>query len=57
MVAVAVVTSARDVIMRRIRDALGSEPPVPEAVPREYRHAGDPVDFDPVERFCVVEAD
>lgn len=50
-------TSARDVVMRRIRDALGPAPPVPEAVAREYRHAGEPVDFDPVERFCEVVAD
>lgn len=50
-------TSARDVVMRRIRDALGPAPPVPQAVPREYRHAGEPVDFDPVERFCEVVAD
>jgi L-lactate dehydrogenase complex protein LldG len=55
-VAVAVST-ARDVVMRRIRDALGSAPPAPADVPREYRHAGDPVDFDPVERFCEVVAD
>jgi L-lactate dehydrogenase complex protein LldG len=55
-VAVAV-SAARDVVMRRIRDALGSAPPAPADVPREYRHAGDPVDFDPVERFCEVVAD
>jgi L-lactate dehydrogenase complex protein LldG len=56
-VEVAIVTSARDVVMRRIRDALGSAPPVPGEVPRAYRHAGEPVDFDPVERFCEVVAD
>jgi L-lactate dehydrogenase complex protein LldG len=50
-------STARDVVMRRIRDALGSAPPAPGDVPREYRHAGEPVDFDPVERFCEVVAD
>src|SRR3954447_25270230 len=50
-------STARDVVMRRIRDALGSSPPVPGDVVREYRHAGEPVDFDPVERFCEVVAD
>jgi L-lactate dehydrogenase complex protein LldG len=56
-VAIAIVTTARDVVMRRIHDALGSAPPAPDDVPREYRHAGEPVDFDPVERFCEVVAD
>jgi L-lactate utilization protein LutC len=56
-VEVAVVTTARDVVMRRIRDALGSAPPVPDEVPRAYRGAGEPVDFDPVELFCEVVAD
>jgi L-lactate utilization protein LutC len=56
-VEVAVVTTARDVVMRRIHDALGSAPPVPDEVPRAYRHAGEPVDFDPVELFCEVVAD
>jgi L-lactate dehydrogenase complex protein LldG len=51
------VSAARDVVMRRIRDALGSAPPVPEEVPRAYRHAGEPVDFEPVDRFCEVVAD
>jgi len=51
------VTTARDVVMRRIRDALGSAPPLPDEVPRAYRHAGEPVDFDPVELFCEVVAD
>jgi L-lactate dehydrogenase complex protein LldG len=50
-------SAARDVVMRRIRDALGSAPPVADEVPRAYRHAGEPVDFDPVERFCEVVAD
>jgi L-lactate dehydrogenase complex protein LldG len=50
-------STAREVVMRRIRDALGSAPPVPDEVPRAYRHAGEPVDFDPVERFCEVVAD
>jgi L-lactate dehydrogenase complex protein LldG len=50
-------SAARDVVMRRIRDALGSAPPAPSEVPRAYRHAGEPVDFDPVERFCEVVAD
>jgi L-lactate dehydrogenase complex protein LldG len=57
VVAVAMSDAARDVVMRRIRDALGSAPPVPGDVPREYRHAGEPVDFDPVERFVEVVAD
>jgi L-lactate dehydrogenase complex protein LldG len=56
-VEVAVLTAARDVVMRRIHDALGSSPPAPAEVPRAYRHAGEPVDFDPVERFCEVVAD
>jgi L-lactate dehydrogenase complex protein LldG len=58
-VAVAIVSAARDVVMRRIHDALGSSPPAAASadVPREYRHAGEPVDFDPVERFCEVVAD
>jgi L-lactate dehydrogenase complex protein LldG len=51
------VTTARDDVLRRIRDALGSTPPAPAEVPREYRHAGEPVAFDPVERFCEVVAD
>jgi L-lactate dehydrogenase complex protein LldG len=50
-------TTARDVVMRRISDALGSAPPVPDEVPRAYRHAGEPVEFDPVELFCEVVAD
>jgi L-lactate dehydrogenase complex protein LldG len=50
-------STARDVVMRRIRDALGSAPPAPGGVPREYRCAGEPVDFDPVELFCEVVAD
>jgi L-lactate dehydrogenase complex protein LldG len=49
--------AARDVVMRRIHDALGASPPAPAEVPREYRHAGEPVDFDPVELFCEVVAD
>ena len=50
-------SAARDVVMRRIRDALGSAPPAPAEVPRAYRQAGEPVAFDPVERFCEVVAD
>ena len=50
-------TAARDTVMRRIRDALGPAPAAPEAVPREYRQADGPVDFDPVERFAEVVAD
>ena len=50
-------SEARAVVMQRIRDALGSSPPAPADVPRAYRHAGEPVDFDPVERFCEVVAD
>jgi L-lactate dehydrogenase complex protein LldG len=49
--------SARDEVMRRIRDALGPAPAAPAAVPRDYRQAGGPIDFDPVERFCEVVAD
>jgi len=45
-------TAARDTVMRRIRDALGPAPEGPDAVPREYRQADGPVDFDPVERFA-----
>jgi L-lactate dehydrogenase complex protein LldG len=51
------VSEARAVVMRRIRDALGSSPPAPAEVPRAYRHAGEPVDFDPVERFVEVVSD
>jgi L-lactate dehydrogenase complex protein LldG len=51
------VSEARAVVMQRIRDALGSSPPAPVEVPRSYRGAGEPVDFDPVERFCEVVAD
>jgi L-lactate dehydrogenase complex protein LldG len=51
------VSAARDEVMRRIRDALGPAPAAPAEVPRAYRHAGEPVDFDPVERFCEVVAD
>ena len=50
-------SEARAVVLQRIRDALGSSPPAPGDVPRAYRHAGDPVDFEPVERFCEVVAD
>jgi L-lactate dehydrogenase complex protein LldG len=50
-------SAARDTVMRRIRDALGPAPAAPETVPREYRQAGEPVDFDPVERFAEVVAD
>jgi L-lactate dehydrogenase complex protein LldG len=49
-------SAARDEIMGRIRSALdGAAPAGP--VPREYRQAGAPVDFDPVERFCERVAD
>jgi L-lactate dehydrogenase complex protein LldG len=51
------VSDARAVVLQRIRDALGSSPPAPAEVPRAYRHAGEPVDFEPVERFCEVVAD
>jgi L-lactate dehydrogenase complex protein LldG len=51
------VSEARAVVMQRIRDALGSSPPAPAEVPRAYRRAGEPVDFEPVERFCEVVAD
>ena len=50
-------SEARAVVMGRIRDALGSSPPAPAEVPRAYRQAGEPVDFDPVERFCEVVSD
>jgi L-lactate dehydrogenase complex protein LldG len=50
--------SARDEIMGRIRSALdGAPPPTAGAIPRDYRQAGAPVDFDPVERFCERVAD
>jgi L-lactate dehydrogenase complex protein LldG len=51
------VSAARDVVMGRIRDALGSSPPAPAEVPRAYRRAGEPVGFEPVELFCEVVAD
>jgi L-lactate dehydrogenase complex protein LldG len=51
------VSEAREVVMGRIRDALGSSPPAPAEVPRSYRRAGEPVGFDPVELFCEVVAD
>jgi L-lactate dehydrogenase complex protein LldG len=51
------VSAAREEVMRRIRDALGPTPPVPGDVPRAYRQAGDPIGFEPVERFCEVVAD
>ena len=50
-------SEARAVVLQRIRDALGSSPPAPAEVPRAYRQAGEPVDFDPVERFCEVVSD
>jgi L-lactate dehydrogenase complex protein LldG len=43
--------SARDEILGRIRSALDGAPPAAD-VPRDYRQAGAPADFDPVERFC-----
>jgi L-lactate dehydrogenase complex protein LldG len=52
-----VTSPARDEVMRRIRDALGPAPAAPAEVPRDYRRAGDPIDFDPVEVFCEVVAD
>jgi L-lactate dehydrogenase complex protein LldG len=51
------VSEAREVVMRRIRDALGSSPPAPAEVPRTYRRPGEPVGFEPVEVFCEVVAD
>jgi L-lactate dehydrogenase complex protein LldG len=51
-------TAARDDILGRIRSALAAAPPATAgAVPRDYRQAGDPIDFDPVERFCERVAD
>jgi L-lactate dehydrogenase complex protein LldG len=50
-------SAARDAVMRRIRDALGPAPAAPAAVPRDYRQAGEPIGFDPVERFAEVVAD
>jgi L-lactate dehydrogenase complex protein LldG len=52
----AVVIGAREEIMGRIRSALDGAPPA-AAVAREYRQAGDPVGFDPVELFCERVAD
>jgi L-lactate dehydrogenase complex protein LldG len=52
------VTAARDEIMGRIRAALdGAPPPTAGAIARDYRQAGAPADFDPVERFCERVAD
>src|SRR5918912_2466240 len=48
---------ARDEIMRGIRDALGPSPAAPAEVPRDYRRAGEPIGFEPLERFCEVVAD
>ena len=50
-------SAAREEVMRRIRDALGPAPPAPGDIPRAYRQAGDPIGFEPVERFCEVVAD
>jgi L-lactate dehydrogenase complex protein LldG len=50
-------SAAREEVMRRIRDALGPAPPAPGDIPRTYRQAGDPIGFEPVERFCEVVAD
>jgi L-lactate dehydrogenase complex protein LldG len=49
-------SAAREEIMGRIRSALDGAPP-PGPVPRDYRQAGAPVDFDPVARFCERVAD
>ena len=43
--------------MGRIRSALDGAPPAAVEVPRDYRQAGAPVDFDAVERFCERVAD
>jgi L-lactate dehydrogenase complex protein LldG len=51
------VSAAREEIMGRIREALGPAPPAPDGVPRDYRQAGEPIGFEPVERFCEVIAD
>jgi L-lactate dehydrogenase complex protein LldG len=48
--------AARDEIMGRIRSALDGAPPA-AAIPRDYRQAGAPAGFDPVERFCERVAD
>jgi L-lactate dehydrogenase complex protein LldG len=51
-------SGARDVVLGRIRRALGPSPPAATAeVPREYRRVGEPIGFEPVERFCEVVAD
>ena len=44
-------SEARDTVLARIREALGSAPDVPE-VPRGYRGAGSGPDAGRVERFC-----
>jgi L-lactate dehydrogenase complex protein LldG len=55
-VAVAVV-SGRETVLRAVRDALGPSPAAPPEVPRAYRAAGTPPDFDVVARFCERVAD
>lgn len=49
-------SAAREAVLARVREALGSDPEVPE-VPRGYRRAGTAVDFDPVARLCERIAD
>ena len=49
-------SAAREVVLARVRDALGSAPAVPD-VPRRYRQGGETVDFDPVARLCERIAD
>jgi L-lactate dehydrogenase complex protein LldG len=50
--------SAREEILGRIRSALDGAPPAAAGeIPRDYRQAGTPVDFDAVERFCERVAD
>jgi L-lactate dehydrogenase complex protein LldG len=57
------VSEARDEVMRRIRSALGPAAggagggAAAREIPRDYRRAGEPIGFEPVERFCEVVAD
>ena len=49
-------STAREAVLGRIREALGPAPAVPE-VPRDYRQAGTGTDGDVVARFCERAAD
>lgn len=50
-------SAAREEVLRRIRTALGPDVAIPAEAQRDYRQAGAPVEFDPVERFCERVAD